>query len=318
MPLTPDLSFIGLDEFVNKPVVKNRKSDEEVSKVVRKSDDSPIIEDWVSDNEEENVSQPKNEKKIVKPSIAKIYGKKFNTGRPKAVVNAVKGNNVNYVKASACWVWKPKTKVLDHVSKHNSASTILITFDYINAQGNMFLSLQTINEIDGGYVALGKPKGGKTQVKCTIKTATKDETSGILKSFITGIENLVDHKVKSATVGLRVLCGADVKGLWYKQDDNAGQARKDPKSSHDDGSKPSSDDGKKVDEDPRKDSESNDQEKEDNVNSTNNVNTASTNEVNTVDGKTSIELPDDPNMPALEDYSIFDFTKRNGYEVEDD
>nr|GEW72299.1 putative ribonuclease H-like domain-containing protein [Tanacetum cinerariifolium] len=26
--------------------------------------------------------------------------------------------------------------------------------------------------------------------------ATKDETSGILKSFITGIENLVDHKVK--------------------------------------------------------------------------------------------------------------------------
>ncbi|GJV76620.1 ribonuclease H-like domain-containing protein [Tanacetum coccineum] len=46
-PLTPDLSFIGLDEFVNKPVVENRKSDKEVSKVVRKSDDSPIIEDWV-------------------------------------------------------------------------------------------------------------------------------------------------------------------------------------------------------------------------------------------------------------------------------
>ncbi|GJR21332.1 hypothetical protein Tco_0969859 [Tanacetum coccineum] len=45
MPPTPDLSFTGLDEFVNKPVVENRKSDEEVSKVVRKSDDSPIIED---------------------------------------------------------------------------------------------------------------------------------------------------------------------------------------------------------------------------------------------------------------------------------
>ncbi|GKD76584.1 ribonuclease H-like domain-containing protein [Tanacetum coccineum] len=60
----------------------------------------------------------------------------------------------------------------------------------------------------------------------------------------------------------------------------------DPKSSHDDGSKPSSDDGKKVDEDPRKDSECNDQEKEDNVNSTNNVNAASTNEVNDIGGKT--------------------------------
>ncbi|GKC67870.1 ribonuclease H-like domain-containing protein [Tanacetum coccineum] len=72
MPPTPDLSFTGLDEFVNKHVVKNRKSNEEVSKVVRKSNDSPIIEDWVSDNEEENVSQTKIEKKTVKPSIAKI------------------------------------------------------------------------------------------------------------------------------------------------------------------------------------------------------------------------------------------------------
>ncbi|GJX41100.1 hypothetical protein Tco_0256090, partial [Tanacetum coccineum] len=83
----------------------------------------------------------------------------------------------------------------------------------------------------------------------------------------------------------------------------------DPKSSHDDRSKPSSDDEKKVDEDPRKDSESNDQEKEDNVNNTNNVNAASTNEVNVIGGKTSIELPDDPNMPTLEDYSIFDFIR---------
>nr|GEU92178.1 retrotransposon protein, putative, unclassified [Tanacetum cinerariifolium] len=58
-----------------------------------------------------------------------------------------------------------------------------------------------------------------------------------------------------------------------------------------------------------------DQEKEDNVNSTNNVNTISSavnvaglNEVNDVGGKTSIELPFDPNMPALEDISIFNFS----------
>ncbi|GJS69233.1 hypothetical protein Tco_0702074 [Tanacetum coccineum] len=87
-------------------------------------------------------------------------------------------------------------------------------------------------------------------------------------------------------------------------------------SSHDDGSKPSSDDGKKVDEDPRKESECKDHEKEDNVNSTNNVNTVSstvnvagTNEVNVVGGKTSIELPFDPNMPALEDDIIFHFLR---------
>ncbi|GJW00255.1 retrovirus-related pol polyprotein from transposon TNT 1-94 [Tanacetum coccineum] len=62
-------------------------------------------------------------------------------------------------------------------------------------------------------------------------------------------------------------------------------------------------------EDPRKESESNDQEKEDNVNITNNVNAAGTNEVNAIGGKTSIELPFDLNMPALEDYSIFDFSR---------
>ncbi|GKE79099.1 retrovirus-related pol polyprotein from transposon TNT 1-94, partial [Tanacetum coccineum] len=85
----------------------------------------------------------------------------------------------------------------------------------------------------------------------------------------------------------------------------------DPKSSQDDGSKPSSDDKKKVDEDPRKDSESIDQEKDDNVNITNNVNAASTNEVNAIGGKTSIKLLDDPNMPALEDISIFDLSRDN-------
>ncbi|GKF91191.1 hypothetical protein Tco_0274892 [Tanacetum coccineum] len=73
-----------------------------------------------------------------------VSGKNVNTARPKAVVNAarpkvvlnaVKGNQVNAVKASACWVWKPKTKVLDHVSKHNNASITQKKFDYVDAQG---------------------------------------------------------------------------------------------------------------------------------------------------------------------------------------
>ncbi|GKE86468.1 putative ribonuclease H-like domain-containing protein [Tanacetum coccineum] len=116
-----------------------------------------------------------------------------------------------------------------------------------------------------------------------------------------------------------------------KASDNAGQARKEtepvkdyillplwtadlpfsqnPKSSDDDGYKPSSDDEKKVNEDPRTESESEDQEKEDNVNNTNNVNASSTNEVNAVGAKTSIELPVDLNMPALEDIHKFDFLR---------
>ncbi|GKE17050.1 hypothetical protein Tco_1424627 [Tanacetum coccineum] len=73
MPPTPESSFTCLDEFVNEAVVENYKamSSEEEPKVVRKCDDAPIIEEWVSDDEEEDVSQPKNEKKIVMPSIVK-------------------------------------------------------------------------------------------------------------------------------------------------------------------------------------------------------------------------------------------------------
>ncbi|GKG39030.1 hypothetical protein Tco_0460742, partial [Tanacetum coccineum] len=59
--------------------------------------------------------------------------------------------------------------------------------------------------------------------------------------------------------------------------------------------------------------------KDDNVNKTNNVNAASTNKVNVVGGKTSIELSDDPNMPALEDYNIFDLScddQDNGAEAD--
>ncbi|GKB65500.1 ribonuclease H-like domain-containing protein, partial [Tanacetum coccineum] len=98
----------------------------------------------------------------------------------------------------------------------------------------------------------------------------------------------------------------------------------DSKSSPDAGFKPSSDGKKKVNGDPSKEDERDDQEKDDNVNITNNINTASdgnsTNnvnavsstvnatsiEVNVVGAKTSIELPNDPNVPELEDIVYLD------------
>ncbi|GJT04481.1 hypothetical protein Tco_0838943 [Tanacetum coccineum] len=141
----------------------------------------------------------------------------------------------------------------------------------------------------------------------------------------------IDALTKTMNYEPIIACTQSNGFAGIKVSDNAGQARKetklvkdyillplwtadlpysqDPKSSHDDGSKPSSDDEKKANEDPRKDSECNDQEKEYNVNSTNNVNIASTNEVNAVSGKTSIKLPFDPNMPTLEDVSIFYFSR---------
>nr|GEY35118.1 hypothetical protein [Tanacetum cinerariifolium] len=74
LPPKPDLSYIGLDKFTSKPAVMtvNAKTSEKVPKVVKKDNGAPIIEDWKSDDEDESVRQPKIEKKIVKPIIAKV------------------------------------------------------------------------------------------------------------------------------------------------------------------------------------------------------------------------------------------------------
>ncbi|GJV80237.1 hypothetical protein Tco_1516107 [Tanacetum coccineum] len=84
MPPKPDLSFFGLEEFVNEPIVSEptvkklvvetseAKASADKPNVVRKNNSALIIEDWVSDSEEKDVPQAKIEKKIVKPSFAKI------------------------------------------------------------------------------------------------------------------------------------------------------------------------------------------------------------------------------------------------------
>ncbi|GJS41925.1 ribonuclease H-like domain-containing protein [Tanacetum coccineum] len=105
------------------------------------------------------------------------------TVRTKAVVSDNKGNETNAVKASACWVWRPKHNVLDHVSRNNGASMSFKRFDYGNPQlelqekgfidsgcsrhmtGNKSY-LSDYEEIDGGFVAFGgNSKGGKITEK---------------------------------------------------------------------------------------------------------------------------------------------------------
>nr|GEU92053.1 putative ribonuclease H-like domain-containing protein [Tanacetum cinerariifolium] len=85
MPPRADLSFARLDNSVFKSKVsetiasvpkietnasKTSKDSLEKPKTVRSS--TPIIEDWESDSEDENVFEPKEVKKIVKPSLEKI------------------------------------------------------------------------------------------------------------------------------------------------------------------------------------------------------------------------------------------------------
>nr|GEU64552.1 uncharacterized mitochondrial protein AtMg00810-like [Tanacetum cinerariifolium] len=131
-----------------------------------------------------------------------------------------------------------------------------------------------------------------------------------------------------------------------KNNNNTGQARKekepskdyillplwtadlpfphDPKSSQHAGFKPSNDVEKKVNEVPRQENECKDQKEKDSVNSTNRVNAvsltvnAASNEVNVVSRKSRIKLLDDPNMPELEDISIFEDLSEDAFGAEAD
>ncbi|GKB45686.1 hypothetical protein Tco_0896439 [Tanacetum coccineum] len=162
-----DLSYSGLDEFKkpkfkgyglenskqesnvvceNESDNSKENSDKSLVKEQVSQDKSNFVEGYrpntiksVSDDKEQDESKPK--KKIVIPTAAKIefvrpkqqekparkpvkYAEMY---RPKAVVNAVRMNRVNVVKASACWVWRPV--------KHNSASITLKRYDYVDARG---------------------------------------------------------------------------------------------------------------------------------------------------------------------------------------
>ncbi|GJV47651.1 putative ribonuclease H-like domain-containing protein [Tanacetum coccineum] len=123
-----------------------------------------------------------------------------NTARPKVVLNAVKGNQVNVVRASACWVWRPKQKVLDHGNPQQELQEkgVIDSGCSRHMTGNMSY-LTNFEEIDGGYVAFGgSPKGGKITGKCTIKTGNLDFEDvhfvGELKFNLFSVSQICDKK----------------------------------------------------------------------------------------------------------------------------
>nr|GEY31530.1 hypothetical protein [Tanacetum cinerariifolium] len=245
-PPIPEFSFTGLDEFVNKPVVENCKamSSKEEPKVVRKYNDAPSTKELVSDDEEEDMSQPNIEKKIVRP------------------INPFR-------------VFNSKTRIVEenlHIRFSESTSNVVGSGTY------WLFDIDALKRtINYEPIVAGTQDNGFAGTKASDNAGQARKKTKPVKNYI-------------------------FLPLWTVDPPFS----QDPKSFHDDGSKPSSDDGKKVNEDLRKESECKDQEKEDNVNNTNNINTAGnvntvsstinaagTNEVNDVCGNISIELPFD-------------------------
>ncbi|GJV76609.1 putative ribonuclease H-like domain-containing protein [Tanacetum coccineum] len=186
MPLKPDLVLVGEDEYVFSESVNSVKvastSEVKTSESEPKSVSEPIIEDWVSDSENEDEIMSKSEQR--KPSNARI---KF--------VKSYK-----HVKSS-----RESVKKVEEEAKYlrkNSQSPRVLTFDqkisdfYEKKMGNPQLELQKkrvidngcsrhmtgnksylsdYEEIDGGFVAFGgNSKGGKITGKGKIRTGKLD------------------------------------------------------------------------------------------------------------------------------------------------
>ncbi|GJX34349.1 hypothetical protein Tco_0245906 [Tanacetum coccineum] len=339
---------------------------------------APIIEEWVSDNEEDDVPQAMIEKKTFKPSFAKIEFVK-----PKQQEKTAR-KTVNHVdckkKDSPC----AKKNIVPRAILTKSGLVLVNTDRQVNAAHTKttvnaarpmsYLSKiahstvkrpihknttfknsnfnQRVNTVKDNNVNIVRPKAvvNAARPKAVVNVASKCKPAlGFMKPFgcpVT-ILNTIDHLCKfdgKADEGFFVGYSINSKAFRVfnsririveenlhvqfivagnqsngnagtKVCDDAGKARMET-SSPDAGFKPSCDDGKKVDEDPRKDSEGINQEKEDNVNSTNNVNAVSTNKVNVAGGKISIKLPDDLNMPSLEDIVYSDDDEDVGAEAD--
>nr|GFA24928.1 putative ribonuclease H-like domain-containing protein [Tanacetum cinerariifolium] len=109
---------------------------------------------------------------------------------PKAVVSATEGNRNDVVKSLACWIWRPKGNLIDHISK-DSGSNTLKRFNYVDPQGRLKIKkfdsgcsrhmtgnksyLINYQDINGRFVAFGENvKGGKTTIKGKIRTRKLD------------------------------------------------------------------------------------------------------------------------------------------------
>ncbi|GJT64498.1 putative ribonuclease H-like domain-containing protein [Tanacetum coccineum] len=88
-----------------------------------------------------NTAAPKPLNLNDKVNTAKLNS--VNTTKGNKVTSAVGEQRINVVKSLACWIWRPKGNVIDHISK-DSGSYMPKRFDYVDPQGRLNSTSQII------------------------------------------------------------------------------------------------------------------------------------------------------------------------------
>ncbi|GJU43084.1 putative ribonuclease H-like domain-containing protein [Tanacetum coccineum] len=122
-----------------------------------------------------NIASQNQQNNNINKKVNTVKGN-VTTARIKAVVSNHKGNEANAVKASPCWIWRLKQKVLDHgnLQLELQKKGVIDSGCSRHMTGNISY-LSDYKEINGGYVAFGgDPKGGKITGKGKIRTGKLD------------------------------------------------------------------------------------------------------------------------------------------------
>nr|GEW89571.1 reverse transcriptase domain-containing protein [Tanacetum cinerariifolium] len=160
---------------------------------------APIIEDWVSNSEDDSEHKIPQNVPIARPVAAAVLKSHVTRPRPaKPIVTKPHSPPRRHInrspspKASNFPLKVTAVKVSQGNPQHALKDKGFIDSGCSRHMTGNLSYLSNFEELNGGYVAFGgNPKGGKISSK-----GTKDETSSILKTFITGIENQLGLKVK--------------------------------------------------------------------------------------------------------------------------
>nr|GEZ83926.1 ribonuclease H-like domain-containing protein [Tanacetum cinerariifolium] len=250
--MPPDLVFnnaphdVETDHPTFTVKLSHTKPNQDLSLTNRPS--APIIEDWVSDTEDESeIKTPQNVPSFVQSTEVAERKNRTLIEAARTMLADSKLPTTFWAEAvnNACYV---QNRVLVVMSYNKTSYELFYgrtpTLSFMRPFGFPDTILNTLNHKFDGKADEGTQSNDYAGTKASDNASQARKETEPVKDYI-----------------LLPLWAAD---LAFSQN---------LKSSHDDGSKPSSDNEKKVDEDPRKENECNDQEKENNVNNTNNVNT---------------------------------------------
>nr|GEX66646.1 hypothetical protein [Tanacetum cinerariifolium] len=179
-------------------------------------------------------NQPRVPRVATVSEIIPTVDSKFSTA--KSTFTADLGNKGKSVKASACWIWRPKHNTTEQGPNCNDVSVTFKKYQYIDTQGriksnsgcsrHMTGNISYLSEYepyDGGYVSFGY-EGGKITGKGIIKTGKLEfENLYFVKELKTprqhnmysiNLNNIVPYKNLTCLVAK---ASVDENMLWHKR-----------------------------------------------------------------------------------------------------